>query len=43
MFVGEKLSTWQVGGMALVLSQSVMIQLPDRSSANRNATTELPS
>ena len=43
MFVGESLSAWQVGGMALVLSQSVMIQLPDRSCANRNATTELPS
>lgn len=30
MFVGEKLSAWQIVGIALVLSQSVMIQLPER-------------
>ena len=31
IFVGEKLSLWQVLGIALVLSQSVMIQLPERA------------
>jgi len=33
LFVGEKLSGWQVAGIALVLSQSVLIQLPERSEA----------
>jgi len=33
MFVGEKLSPLQVMGIALVLSQSVMIQLPSRQSS----------
>jgi drug/metabolite transporter, DME family len=31
LFVGEKLSGWQVAGIALVLSQSVLIQLPEPS------------
>jgi drug/metabolite transporter (DMT)-like permease len=31
IFVSEKLSAWQAVGIALVLSQSVMIQLPERS------------
>ena len=30
-FIGETLSLWQVAGMALVVSQSVVIQLPRRS------------
>jgi len=30
IFVGEKLGGWQIAGMLLVLSQSVLIQLPDR-------------
>jgi drug/metabolite transporter (DMT)-like permease len=39
IFVGEKLGTWQIAGMVLVLSQSVLIQLPDR--VERDFTTEL--
>lgn len=31
LFVGEKLSGWQIAGIALVLSQSVLIQLPEPS------------
>lgn len=31
LFVGEKLSGWQIAGIALVLSQSVLIQLPQPS------------
>lgn len=30
IFVGEKLGEWQIAGMVLVLSQSVLIQLPNR-------------
>ena len=33
MFVGEKLSGWQVAGIALVLTQSILIQLPEASEA----------
>jgi drug/metabolite transporter (DMT)-like permease len=33
-FVGEALGFFQVLGMALVLSQSVVIQLPGKSQAN---------
>jgi len=40
MFVGEKLSAWQVGGMALVLSQSVMIQLPGNPKQCERANIE---
>jgi drug/metabolite transporter (DMT)-like permease len=32
LFVGERLSGWQVAGIALVLSQSILIQLPERSA-----------
>jgi drug/metabolite transporter (DMT)-like permease len=31
-FVGEELSAWQIVGIALVLSQSVLIQLPTRGA-----------
>jgi drug/metabolite transporter (DMT)-like permease len=37
MFVGEKLIVWQVAGIALVLSQSVVIQLP-RSTTSTMST-----
>lgn len=30
-FVGEKLGLWQIGGIALVLTQSITIQLPDQN------------
>ena len=33
-FVGEKLSVWQMGGIALVLSQSVVIQIPEAKPAD---------
>jgi len=33
-FLGEKLSAWQIVGMALVLSQSVLIQLPHKQLHN---------
>ena len=31
LFVGEKLSPWQIAGIALVLTQSILIQLPESS------------
>jgi drug/metabolite transporter (DMT)-like permease len=38
MFISEKLSAWQAVGIALVLSQSVMIQLPERSIRKQEVT-----
>lgn len=37
-FAGEGLSAWQIVGMALVLSQSVLIQLPGRGERKREAS-----
>lgn len=37
-FVGESLSAWQIVGIALVLSQSVVIQLPEGKPANHGDT-----
>jgi drug/metabolite transporter, DME family len=37
IFAGEILSLWQILGMALVLSQSVVIQLPERGKNQRQA------
>ena len=39
-FVGEKLGAWQIVGIALVLSQSIVIQLPERNLANHGGTEE---
>jgi len=39
MFVSEKLSVWQTVGIALVLSQSVMIQVPFNNNQKNNSTT----
>ena len=36
-FVGERLSVWQILGVGLVLSQSVVIQLPGRSASRASA------
>ena len=35
MFVGERLSAWQIVGIGVVLSQSAVIQLPERGSGAR--------
>ena len=37
IFVGESLSLWQILGVVLVLSQSVVIQLPERSRSRASA------
>lgn len=39
MFISEKLSVWQTVGIALVLSQSVMIQVPFNNNQKNNSTT----
>jgi drug/metabolite transporter (DMT)-like permease len=36
-FAGESLGAWQIVGMALVLSQSVVIQLPEPGERGREA------
>lgn len=37
MFVGERLTPWQMAGIASVLSQSILIQLPDGKSTVVNS------